>query len=90
MTDEVVDLNAHRWDVVDDPAEHKPKEALRAALRFVDREDVNPSHVIIMIGYTDDDGDELETFMQGGSFSFREIVGLIECNKARMFAIGRD
>jgi hypothetical protein len=71
-----VDLAARRWDGMTDPKEHKPADALRAALRDIEA-GLEPKHLIVVLAYYNDDGNGSTRFYQAGTYELHARLGLL-------------
>lgn len=70
----VVDLDSARWTGNKTPADHKPVEALKAAIRAIEEGHIDATHVVIGIASTS----EKRTHMfQAGPFDYWGQVGLV-------------
>lgn len=83
--DKIADLSKRRWDEESSPAEHKPIDALKAAIREIES-DVQIDHVIILIGQRKERGAINDGFKQAGDFNGFEQVGLIHHGMHRMLS----
>jgi hypothetical protein len=81
-----------RWETAQSPNDHKPEDALRAALR--DIEEFQPEHVVIVFGKISKEGDPetdgdlgvgITRFYQSGSYNVYAQDGLL--NAARMLMV---
>ncbi len=70
----VVDLSSKRWDCEDDPAKHKPAEALHAALRAIDDDVV---HVLVLFASKGDSGGVNGCWYQAGSYNLHGQLGML-------------
>ena len=75
MADDVVDLQAARWEKNTLPDAHTPREALEAALRTL--VDWQPDHCIVLFGKVREDGTTGVHFAQAGSFNNFAQTGLL-------------
>lgn len=74
----VVSFAAARFDKVGDPAEHKPADALEAALEWVKNPENGPyNHVIICLGRTAEDGGSATKWFQAGDYQYHAQMGLL-------------
>jgi hypothetical protein len=80
---EISDLSARRWRDRPDPNDHTPVEALRAALRAVERGEIDPEHIIV--GWSGDD--DRVGYYQSGKLDHYASIGLLERIK-HMIMIG--
>lgn len=74
----VGDIAAKRWERDEDPSKHKPREALLAALRYLDDpEQPEVEHAIVLFGRIGEDRGAVTRHYQAGSFDGFAQQGLI-------------
>lgn len=74
----VVSIAAARFNKISDASEHDPRDALEAAMEYLDDpENGSPDHVIICFGRTPKDGGSATKWFQAGSYEYHAQMGLL-------------
>lgn len=75
---QVINLAAVRFDKNTDASEHSPRDALEAAMAYLeDPEMGNPNHIIVCLGRTPEDGGSATKWFQAGSYEYHAQMGLL-------------
>lgn len=85
--DNIIHLDAQRFDRSAAPAENSPRDAIVAALRDYDAlcDEHKPQHVIVLFGRQHEDGGSTVGFFQAGSYGNHAQLGLLNETALRMW-----
>jgi hypothetical protein len=81
---EPIDLADVRWRRDSKPNSHEPTEALRAALRDIQSGEIDPLHLIVVIGAETDNGKTRTAYYQAGSYNHHGQLGLLDAASKMM------
>lgn len=74
---ETVNLDTARWRAKRSPNDHKPVEALRAALHAIESGEVDPLHIVVCIAGGSEEGGVKTSYYQAGTYNHHGQLGLL-------------
>lgn len=73
----VTSIGAHRFANAQDAARCNPRDALEAAMAYLDHIDDKPDHIIVLFGCTPEGGGSATKYFQAGSYEYHAQMGLL-------------
>lgn len=74
----VVSIGAARFNKISQsPQDCNPRDALEAAIAYLDFDEDKPDHIIVLFGRTPTDGGSATKWFQAGSYEYHAQMGLL-------------
>jgi hypothetical protein len=73
----VTSIGIHRFANTDDAAKCNPRDALEAAIAYLDHTNDKPDHIIVLFGRTPEGGGSATKWFQAGSYEYHAQIGLL-------------